>query len=112
MNVEKIWDVEKILRDEKAGSVLLVCGNSFRGQKLYEELKGCVEASGVRLTEFSDFTPNPAYESVEKGVEAFREQGCDFIIAAGGGSAMDVAKCIKLFWNLNQKESTLQSGNP
>ena len=86
MNVEKIWDVEKILRDEKAGSVLLVCGNSFRGQKLYEELKGCVEASGVRLTEFSDFTPNPAYESVEKGIEAFREQGCDFIIAAGGGS--------------------------
>lgn len=108
MNVEKIWDVEKILRDEKAGSVLLVCGNSFRGQKLYEELKGCVEASGVRLTEFSDFTPNPAYESVEKGIEAFREQGCDFIIAAGGGSAMDVAKCIKLFWNLNQKENYLQ----
>ena len=108
MTVEKITDVEKILREEKARSVLLVCGNSFRGQRLYEELKGIVEASGARLTEFSDFAPNPAYESVEKGVQVFLNQGCDFVIAAGGGSAMDVAKCIKLFWNLDPKENYLR----
>lgn len=35
-----------------------------------------------------------------KGVKVFRENRCDAIIAVGGGSALDVAKCIKLFSTL------------
>ena len=49
---------------------------------------------------FSDYQPNPLYENVQAGVKLFREEGCDAIIAVGGGSAMDVAKCIKLYGNL------------
>ena len=49
---------------------------------------------------FNDFQPNPLYESVVKGVEVYRNEGCGSIIAVGGGSAMDVAKCIKLYSNL------------
>ena len=39
------------------------------------------------------------YDSVVKGVRLFREEKCDCIIAVGGGSAIDVAKCIKLYSN-------------
>lgn len=46
---------------------------------------------------FTDFKPNPLFESVEAGVNAFRENDCDMIIAIGGGSAIDVAKCVKLY---------------
>ena len=46
--------------------------------------------------EFSEFTPNPRFEEVCKGAELFRVSGCDMILAIGGGSAIDVAKCIKL----------------
>lgn len=49
---------------------------------------------------FSDYQPNPLYENVQAGVKLFREERCDAIIAVGGGSAMDVAKCIKLYGNL------------
>lgn len=45
---------------------------------------------------FSGFTPNPLYEQVCKGVELFKATSCDAILAVGGGSAIDVAKCIKL----------------
>lgn len=45
---------------------------------------------------FSDFTPNPLYEQVCKGIEQLKESQCDTILAVGGGSAIDVAKCIKL----------------
>ena len=48
---------------------------------------------------FSDYQPNPLYENVQAGVKLFREEKCDSIIAVGGGSAMDVAKCIKLYGN-------------
>lgn len=46
---------------------------------------------------FTNFKPNPLFESVEAGVKTFRENDCDLIIAVGGGSAIDVAKCVKLY---------------
>ncbi len=45
---------------------------------------------------FSDFTPNPLYEQVCNGIELLKTSSCDTILAVGGGSAIDVAKCIKL----------------
>lgn len=101
-------DLERLFREKNARSILLVCGNSFRKQGIYERIQKAAEASGARLTEFSDFEPNPRYESVVKGVDVFLEEGCDFIIAAGGGSAMDVAKCIKLFQNMDRGRNYLQ----
>ena len=46
---------------------------------------------------FSDFQPNPDIESVKKGIRVMLEEKCDAILAIGGGSAMDVAKAIKMF---------------
>ena len=45
---------------------------------------------------FSDFTPNPLYEQVCNGIGLLKSSNCDTILAVGGGSAIDVAKCIKL----------------
>ena len=46
---------------------------------------------------FRDFTPNPDYSEVCAGVERFRSSGCDCIVSVGGGSAIDVAKCVRLY---------------
>ena len=46
---------------------------------------------------FTDFTPNPDYTQVCEGLKQYRESGCDFIVSIGGGSTIDVAKCIKLY---------------
>lgn len=43
---------------------------------------------------FSDVTPNPKDAEVMKGVDMYQSQGCDVIIAVGGGSPMDCAKGI------------------
>lgn len=73
--------------------VFLVCGKSFDSIKiLYEIVFG-------NVVRFSDFNPNPTYESVVKGISLFKETDCDAMVAIGGGSAIDVAKCIKAFMN-------------
>ncbi|MBI3975117.1 MAG: iron-containing alcohol dehydrogenase [Armatimonadetes bacterium] len=41
---------------------------------------------------FSDVEPNPSSETVERAAAAYRRADCDCLVAAGGGSAMDVAK--------------------
>lgn len=58
--------------------------------------------------EFSDFTPNPLYEQVCKGVELFHNQKCELIVAVGGGSAIDVAKCIKLYCKMDKSLNYLE----
>ena len=83
--------------------VLLVCGNSIERQTINGYLQTVKERFGVDIVRFMDFTPNPSYESVQKGVKVFHDEGCQGIIAVGGGSSMDVAKCIKLFSNMNGK---------
>lgn len=59
-------------------------------------IKDAIEAMPVVKVKFSDFTPNPLYEQVCKGIELMKESKSDTILAVGGGSAIDVAKCIKL----------------
>ena len=59
-------------------------------------IKDTIEALEVEKVFFSDFTPNPLYEQVCKGIDLLKSEKCDAILAVGGGSAIDVAKCIKL----------------
>ena len=50
---------------------------------------------------FGRFTPNPTYEDVLEGVALFNREECDALIGVGGGSSLDVAKCIKLFCRMD-----------
>lgn len=75
-----------------ATKVFLVCDSSFP----FLNIKENIEKMDVPYVMFSDFTPNPLYEQVCKGIDLFQITKCDSILAVGGGSAIDVAKCIKL----------------
>ena len=81
-----------------AGKVLLVCDSSFP----YLSIKSDIEGMTVPYAVFDGFTPNPLYEDVSKGVDLFHAEGCDTILAVGGGSSMDVAKCIKLYSKMSK----------
>lgn len=50
--------------------------------------------AGVEGHVFADVTPNPRVEEVMAGAEVFQRQGCQAIVAVGGGSLMDCAKGI------------------
>ena len=84
--------------------VLLVCGRSLSSLSIYEE----IQKLPVTLVRFSQFAPNPSYEEVCKGVEIFNTEQCDTILAVGGGSAIDVAKCIKLYCKMSKDKPYLE----
>ncbi len=63
----------------------------------YLSIKDAIESLPAKeMVLFSGFTPNPLYEQVCDGIELLKSSKCDTILAVGGGSALDVAKCIKL----------------
>ena len=77
--------------------VLVVCGNSCSRLNIGKFLDDCISQRQMDIVYFREFSPNPDYLSVVKGVDVFRKNCCDSILAIGGGSAMDTAKCIKLY---------------
>lgn len=97
--MQQIYQGIQHLKDALIGSnkVLLVCDSSFP----FLSIKNEIEAMGTPYITFNQFTPNPLYEDVCKGVELFNREGCDTILAVGGGSSIDVAKCIKLYCKMS-----------
>lgn len=56
----------------------------------FEGADGC----GLRYVVYDEVQPNPTVKQVERGLELYLSNGCDGILAFGGGSAMDCAKAI------------------
>lgn len=88
--INGIEHLQETLAD--ATNVFVVCDSSFP----FLNIKDDIENMGAPHVMFSDFSPNPIYEDVCKGIDLFQITKCDTILAVGGGSAIDVAKCIKL----------------
>lgn len=95
--------LQTILLEKGIKKFLLVCDSSYEYLSIREEM----EKITIPYIKFYDFTFNPLYEDVCKGVQMFLAEDCDAIVAVGGGSAMDVAKCIKLFCKMNSNECYL-----
>tara|TARA_Y100000994_G_scaffold178202_1_gene147249 strand:+ start:230 stop:1387 length:1158 start_codon:yes stop_codon:yes gene_type:complete len=51
---------------------------------------------------FSNFTGNPIGENIEEGVEIFKKNNSDGVIAIGGGSALDVGKAVAFMSGQNR----------
>ena len=64
--------------------------------KIAEQLR--LNHQGVTYQLFADVEPNPSIETVQRGTELMRSFQPDTIIALGGGSPMDAAKVMWLFY--------------
>ena len=58
-----------------------------------------LDANSIAYEIFDDVKPNPTVTNVKAGIEACKAAAADFIIAIGGGSAMDTAKGIGIVCN-------------
>lgn len=88
------------IKETGTRKILIVCSGSIVHLNDFNAHLKEIEKTGVQIIGFRDFQPNPLYENVQAGVKVFREEKCDAIVAIGGGSAIDIAKCIKLYSNL------------
>lgn len=101
---EIIKVMTEIFEDKACKKVFIVCDAPCMKLKIADE----VAKLAIEQVWFSDFTPNPDYVSVVEGIKKFKEHSCDVILAIGGGSSMDVAKCIKLFSTMDDSVNYLE----
>ncbi len=101
-------ELDECLLKARITRLFLTCGNSIKKLDISSYFETLEERLGLAVGRFAAFTPNPTYESVVKGVHLFHQKYCNGILAVGGGSSMDVAKCVKLFSGMNLEQNFLE----
>jgi alcohol dehydrogenase class IV len=76
--------------------VLIVTDAVVSQLGLMEPLLQALRKGGTPFAVFDEVTPDAPIPVVERGIERFEQEGCDAILAFGGGSPMDAAKVIAL----------------
>lgn len=74
--------------------ILLVTDKNCIKYGITGQVVESLEEAGLQWALFSDVYPNPSAEEVMEGANVYREEGCNLIVAVGGGSPMDCAKGI------------------
>lgn len=86
-------NIQKIIAENNYQKVFLVTNkNSFLtggvSDYIFQSIVGC------QYHRFNQFSVNPKFEELQKGMDEYQDFAPDLIIGVGGGSAMDMAKLI------------------
>lgn len=82
-------DLHKEKMPGKKALLLLSSGKSAHTSGAYDKTVEQLLLAGVEFVEFAKIMENPLMEVVEEGGAFARDNGCDFIVALGGGAVLD-----------------------
>lgn len=83
----------------KKALVVISAGTSMKKFGYLAKLENILKEAGIEYTVFDKILPNPILEHVTEGAELAKANGCDMIIALGGGSTIDSGKAIAIMAN-------------
>ena len=95
------------INDFSHRKILIVSDATISRLGLMRPLCKALTAGGTEFVVFDGISPDAPIDEIEKGVEIFKSEGCDAIVAFGGGSAMDAAKVIGLSAANNKRPQQL-----
>lgn len=109
--------VGRLLKFYKAKKVLIHYGSgSIKRSGLFDRVIKSLDDENITYVELGGVVPNPRDTLVYKGIEICKEEKVDFILAVGGGSAIDSAKAIAAgakydgdFWDFYDNKATVKT---
>lgn len=91
-------------------------GGSVVRSGLLDRVKTSLKVEGIEFVELGGVKPNPKSGLVYEGIELCRKENVDFVLAVGGGSAIDSAKAIALgvpyegdFWDFFEGKTVTEA---
>lgn len=97
--VSAIKLLPEILKEAGKKRPLVVTDRALAKLPPTETTLALLKGAGLEPSVFSEIWGNPLVSQATAGGKAYRDSGCDSIVALGGGAALDVAKCIAVLAN-------------
>ena len=79
-------------------AMVVTGGSSMQKSGALDRLNAILEKAGLEVAHFEGVEPDPSVETVMKGAKAMEAFGPDVIVAIGGGSPIDAAKAMWVFY--------------
>lgn len=73
-------------------ALIVTGGGCVKRNGTFGRAVASLKAAGIAFAECDGVEPNPRISTVRRGAQIARNEGCDVIIALGGGSTMDASK--------------------
>ena len=83
-----------VLKSNNINSVLFVADKNLIDLGLTKELISKLDSEKIKYHVYDKTVPNPTTDNVLEGLEMYKQNDCQAIVALGGGSIMDCAKAI------------------
>lgn len=80
------------IKEKGLSNVLVVTDKGLMGLHLPDGLFAALDEAGVSYTVYDGVQPNPTIDNIEDALQLYKANGCQGIVAFGGGSPMDCAK--------------------
>lgn len=97
---DSINNLQCLLKEKSLKKIFLVRSKtSYKTCGAEDIINSIISELGCTISDFSNFSDNPKYEDMQRGIEILEESNADIILAIGGGSTMDMAKLIRFFFS-------------
>ncbi len=96
-----ISDIARMCNERGFRSLLIVASHHIREHQKYRQLLNELNVRGIKYSIYYGTESEPTVNNVREAREIFIENGCEAIIAVGGGSVIDCAKCTGAVVNEN-----------
>lgn len=116
------YNARRSLIDEIKGrgyeKALVITDKSLLDANVTSKVTTLLEEISLPYEVYSDIKPNPNVENVNEGLNILRNSKADFLIAVGGGSVIDTAKCMSIimtnpeFSDVVSLDGTASTKNP
>ena len=105
------------IRKRKFKKVLVVTDKTLMKCGITKKVLDYLDEGQVTYRIFDDVKPNPTINNCHEGIMALEEARADVIVAVGGGSVIDTAKCISIvatnpeYYDINSLEGAVTTEN-
>lgn len=92
--LDSIAAIAELLKKKNIKSVMIVTDKGLRTAGLTKPLEELLAARGINCAVYDGTRANPTVANVAEAREMYLKEGCEGMIAFGGGSSMDCAKAL------------------
>lgn len=87
-------ELDRVFLKENVEKVLIVADKGVRNAGILDPIEAVLAKCGVGSVVYDETRPNPTVENVEEALSLYLKNGCNALMAVGGGSPIDCAKAV------------------